>query len=77
MDTPEIVVDATEVEAADVYMGEEEAEATMENGGAEEAKDEDGEAGGLEDIEPTTPERITFLECVFELDTSKRVRCQN
>ena len=55
-DQEEAVILEEEV-AADAEMGEAEAE---ENDGDE------GAAGGLEDIQPTIPERTTFLEWVPE-----------
>lgn len=54
MAEPEVVIDPTEGDAADIEMVEED-EGTAENG-------DEGEPTGLEDIEPTIPERTTFLE---------------
>ena len=55
MSEPEVVI-AEGDPAADEQMGEAEIEGGMEYGG------EDGDPTGLEDIEPTIPERTTFLE---------------
>ena len=56
MAEPEVVI--AEDQAADEEMGEAE-------GGEEIDAPEDGEPTGLEDIEPTIPERTTFLEYVI------------
>lgn len=68
MAEPEVVIDASEnntpapTQSQDVDMGGQEESTQPENNADPSTEQQDAEPSGLENIEPETPARVTFLE---------------